>query len=440
MTSAPPRLTTLEILEHLVAFPTISRDSNLPLVDWVELYLMAWGARCRRTWNDEGTKANLLATFGPDAPGGVVLSGHTDVVPVEGQDWSSDPFTLVERDGRLYGRGAADMKGFLAVVLGLVPEIAAISLQRPLHLAFSYDEEVGCLGVGRMVADLVGHFLLPSVAIVGEPTSMEVVRAHKSVNAFRTRVTGQAAHSSQPQRGASAILGAGRLLEELRRIGVENRRRGEEEGEAAGAGFDPPWTTVQAGMIQGGTALNILPAECTFLWEYRSLPDEDPSKILARMESFAREEVLPELQEFAPGAKVVIETLARVPPLRPETKAPRRQGVEASMAGTRAAGATDSGEGGDGPGRVQEKGEPRAEALVRHLPGVRAGGTGAVSFATEGGTFQAAGISTVVCGPGSIDQAHRPDEFIAISQLEACADALRGLLPLLATEAAEGAR
>jgi len=438
MTSAPPRLTTLEILEHLVAFPTISRDSNLPLVDWVELYLMAWGARCRRTWNDEGTKANLLATFGPDAPGGVVLSGHTDVVPVEGQDWSSDPFTLVERDGRLYGRGAADMKGFLAVVLGLVPEIAAISLQRPLHLAFSYDEEVGCLGVGRMVADLVGHFLPPSVAIVGEPTSMEVVRTHKSVNAFRTRVTGQSAHSSQPQRGASAILGAARLVEELRRIGVENRRRGEEEaeaGEAAGAGFDPPWTTVQAGMIQGGTALNILPAECTFLWEYRSLPDEDPSKVLARMEAFAREEVLPELREFAPGAEVVIETLARVPPLRPETKATGAQAVE-----TQAVGATDSRGGGEGPGRVQEGRGAGAEALVRRLPGVRAGGTGAVSFATEGGTFQAAGISTVVCGPGSIDQAHRPDEFIAISQLEACADALRGLFPLLATEAAEGAR
>ena len=433
MTSAPPRLTTLEILEHLVAFPTISRDSNLPLVDWVELYLVAWGARCRRTWNDEGTKANLLATFGPDAPGGVVLSGHTDVVPVEGQDWSSDPFTLVERDGRLYGRGAADMKGFLAVVLGLVPEIAAVSLQRPLHLAFSYDEEVGCLGVGRMVADLVGHFFLPSVAIVGEPTSMEVVRAHKSVNAFRTRVTGQAAHSSQPQRGASAILGAARLLEELRRIGVENRRRGEEgaeAGEAAGAGFDPPWTTVQAGIIQGGTALNILPAECTFLWEYRSLPDEDSSKVLARMEAFAREEVLPELREFAPGAKVVIETLARVPPLRPETPA----------VGTQAAWATDSGEGGEGPGRVQEERGARAEALVRRLPGVRPGGTGVVSFATEGGTFQVAGISTVVCGPGSIDQAHRPDEFIAISQLEACADALRGLLPLLATEATEGDR
>ena len=433
MTSAPPRLTVIEILEHLVAFPTISRDSNLPLVDWVEVYLMAWGARCRRTWDEEGTKANLLATFGPDAPGGVVLSGHTDVVPVEGQEWSSDPFTLVERDGRLYGRGTADMKGFLAVILGLVPEIAAISLKRPLHLAFSYDEEVGCLGVGRMVADLVDRFHLPSVAIVGEPTSMEVVRAHKSVNAFRTRVTGQAAHSSQPQRGANAILGAARLLEELRRIGVENRRRGEEgeeAGKAAGAGFDPPWTTVQAGMIQGGTALNILPAECTFLWEYRSLPDEDPSKVLARMEAFAREEVLPELREFAPGAKVVIETLARVPPLRPETPA----------AGTKAVGAADSGEGGDGPGSAQEKREPRAEALVRRLPGVRTGGTGAVSFATEGGTFQAAGISTVVCGPGSIDQAHRPDEFIATSQLEACADALRGLLPLLAMEATEGDR
>lgn len=423
MTSAPPRLTTVEILKHLVAFPTISRDSNLPLVDWVEAYLTAWGARCRRTWNDEGTKANLLATFGPDASGGVVLSGHTDVVPVEGQDWTSDPFTLVERNGRLYGRGAADMKGFLAVALSLVPQIGAVSLRRPLHMAFSYDEEVGCLGVGRMVHDLVGHFPLPSVAIVGEPTTMEVVRTHKSVNAFRTRITGQAAHSSQPHRGASAILGAARLLEELRCIGLESRHRGagaeeKEGGHAVAAGFDPPWTTVQAGMIQGGTALNILPAECTFSWEYRSPPGEDPSKILRRMEAFAREQVLPELREFAPGANVVTETLAQVPALRAEGRGER-----------------GSAEGGRGPRRIQ--GTESAEALMQRLPGVRPGGTGAVSFATEGGTFQAAGISTVVCGPGSIDQAHRPDEFIAVSQLEACADALRGLFPLLATEATD---
>jgi acetylornithine deacetylase len=426
MTAARVRSTPTEMLERLVAFPTVSRDSNLPLVDWAEEYLTAWGARCRRTWNREGTKANLLATLGPDAPGGVVLSGHTDVVPVDGQDWASDPFVLVEREGRLFGRGAVDMKGFLAVALSLVPEFAGIALRRPVHLALSYDEEVGCLGVGRMVDDLVANFHLPEVAIVGEPTSMQVVRAHKSVNTFRTRVTGRAAHSSQPHRGAGAILGAARLIEELRRIGAERRERAEgrelpgpggiHEGAgeaAAGAGFEPPWSTVQVGVIQGGTAMNILPAECTFSWEYRTLPDEDPTVIAARMEAFAGEEVLPDLQEFAPEAEILTEVLAQVPPLRPE------------HAGSGAV-----------VGRAEVAG--RAEAMVRSLPGTRPGGRGAVSFATEGGTFQAAGISTVVCGPGSIDQAHRPDEFIAVSELEACVVALRGLLPLLARDGTGG--
>ncbi len=424
---SPPRFTPREMLARLVAFPTVSRDSNLPLVDWVEDYCTAWGAECRRTWNDDGTKANLLATLGPTSsgpaspapasardpgdprdpggrggsggpgwtPGGVVLSGHTDVVPVDGQPWSTDPFTLVERDGRLFGRGTADMKGFLAVVLALVPEFAGAGLRRPLHLALSYDEEVGCLGVGRMVDDLVARYPRPGVAWVGEPTSMQVVGAHKAVNAFRTRVKGRPAHSSQPHRGAGAIFGAARLMEGLRSLGEERRRQGEEEGVAgAGAGFEPPWTTVQVGTVEGGTALNILPAECTFVWEYRSLPGEDPSEILEGMEALAREEVLPGLREFAPEAEIVTETLARVPPLRAEPTGP-------------------------------------AEALLRSLPGVRAGGAGVVSFATEGGSFQAAGISTAVCGPGSIDQAHRPDEFIEASELDACARALRGLLSYL---------
>ncbi len=412
MTPSPPRFTSREMLARLVSFPTVSRDSNLPLVDWVEDYCRAWGAECRRTWNDEGTKANLLVSFGPRGPGGIVLSGHTDVVPVEGQEWSTDPWVLTERDGLLFGRGTADMKGFLAVALGLVPEVAAAPLRRPLHLALSYDEEVGCLGVGRMVEDLLAHHPRPAVALVGEPTSMQVVRAHKSVNAFRTRVVGRSAHSSQPHRGAGAVFGAARLVEGLRRLGEERRSRAEAgaDGEAGeggegvrGEGFEPPWTTVQVGTIQGGTALNILPAECAFVWEYRSLPHEDPSEVLEAMDALAREEVLPGLREFAPEAEIGTETLARVPPLRMEREA-----------------------GGVG---VVEPG--RAEALVRGLPGVRPGGAGVVSFATEGGTFQEAGISTVVCGPGSIDQAHRPDEFVARSELDLCLRALRGVLPVL---------
>ncbi|MGY6555811.1 MAG: acetylornithine deacetylase [Wenzhouxiangella sp.] len=369
--------TSSELLARLVGFRTVSRDSNLGLLDWVEDMLGGWGARCRRTWNGERTKANLWASFGPHEPGGVVLSGHTDVVPVDGQNWSSDPFTLVERDGRLYGRGSTDMKGFIAAVLAVLRRSDLKALRQPLHLALSYDEEVGCLGVDRMVEDALAAGIRPDYAVIGEPTTMQIVSAHKSINVFRTRVSGKAAHSSQPHRGAGAILAAGRMIEQLYRIGEEKRA-------AAGVNpCDPPWTTVQVGLIQGGHAVNILPSECEFAWEYRALPDEDPDEIIDRMQSFAAAEVLPALREFAPEAEVCFDSLARVPPLVSDSR-------------------------------------NRAERWVGSLPGVREGGSGAVSFATEAGSFQRAGIPSVVCGPGSIDQAHQPNEFIETVELERC--------------------
>lgn len=374
-------LTPRAMIERLVGFPTVSADSNLALIDWAEAYLTAHGARCRRTWDATGWKANLFATIGPDVAGGIVLSGHSDVVPVEGQDWQSDPFVVEERKGKLYGRGTADMKSFLAIALALTPEFAARPLRRPIHLAFSYDEEVGCLGVGRMIEDVRANLPLPAMAIVGEPTSMRLVTGHKAINAFRTRVTGRAAHSSQPHRGAGAILAAGRLIEFLWRLGEEKRNARDER-------FEPPWTTLQVGVIEGGTALNILPGECSFLWENRALPGEDPHEIRRRFDDFARTEVLPQLREFAPEAEVVTEVLASVPPLTPEN---------------------------DGA----------AEQLVRRLTGINE--SGVVSFTTEGGLFQQAGISTVVCGPGSIDQAHQADEFIELEQVEACVTFLRRL-------------
>ncbi len=365
------------MLTRLVAFPTVSRDSNLPLIDWVEEYLERYRARCRRTWNAEENKANLFAAIGPDAPGGVVLSGHTDVVPIDDQDWHTDPFELTERDGLLYGRGSADMKGFSAVFLSRLASLNTAAMAKPLYLALSYDEEVGCLGIDRMVDDALAHFARPDFAIIGEPTSMQIVRAHKSINVFRTVVTGQAAHSSQPHRGAGAILAAGRIIEHLEGIGRSRR-------EAAGdSGCEPPWTTVQVGTIRGGTAVNILPAHCEFLWEYRGLPDEDPELIIAAMQTFIDEEVLPDLREFAPGASVETTPIARVPPLLPDPEA-------------------------------------KAERWVQSLEGVRDGGSGAVSFATEAGSFQRAGISSVVCGPGSIDQAHQPNEFIDPAELTRC--------------------
>lgn len=371
-------LNPVDMLAKLVAFPTVSRDSNLPLIDWVESYLQRFDARCRRTWNEDRTKANLFAAIGPEASGGVVLSGHTDVVPVDGQDWHTDPFTLTEREGLLYGRGTSDMKGFSAVFLSRLAALDLKALRRPLYLALSYDEEVGCLGVDRMVDDALAHFPKPDFAIIGEPTTMRVVRAHKSINVFRTVVTGQAAHSSQPHRGAGAILAAGRIIEKLDSIGRARRAEGSESG------CEPPWTTVQVGTIQGGTAVNILPAHCEFLWEYRGLPGEDPARIIDEIQAFIDADVLPDLREFAPDASVETSPVSRVPPLLPDP-------------------------------------EGRAETWVRTLSGVSEGGSGEVSFATEAGSFQRAGVSSVVCGPGSIDQAHQPNEFVDPAQLQACA-------------------
>ncbi len=376
-------------LASLVAFPTVSRDSNLALIDWIEAHLDALGGRCRRTWSEDRRKANLWTSFGPEGSGGAVLSGHTDVVPVDGQDWATDPFVVNEREGRLYGRGAADMKGFLAAILVVLERADLAALRQPLHVALSYDEEVGCLGVDRMIEDARAAGARPDYAVIGEPTTMRIIRAHKSINVFRTRITGKAAHSSQPHRGAGAIFAAGRLIEQLYRIGEEKRS-------AAGKnGFEPPWTTVQVGVIRGGNAVNILPADCQFVWEYRALPEEDADEIIERVRAFARDDVLPALREFAPDADIAIDTLARVPPLVPD------------------------------PGQ-------RGEAWVASLPGVRAGGSGEVAFATEAGSFQRAGVASVVCGPGSIDQAHQPNEFIEIAELERCERMLEGILERLA--------
>ena len=380
--------TARDWLARLVAFPTVSRDSNLDLIGWVERFLKERGAHCRRTWSEDRRKANLYARLGPDVAGGVVLSGHTDVVPVDGQDWDTDPFVLTEKHGRLYGRGSADMKAFSAVALACLSQADLSRLNKPLDLALSYDEEVGCLGVDRMIDDAQANFQAPAFAIIGEPTTMQIVRSHKSINVFRTTVTGKAAHSSQPHRGAGAIVAAARIIERLRQIGV-NRRAAAGQG-----GFEPPWTTVQVGQIQGGTAVNILPAQCSFIWEYRALPEEDANAIVGEIERFVKDEVLPDLREFAPAANVSTEAIARVPALVPDP-------------------------------------DSRCETWLRQLPGVQPGGPGEVSFATEAGSFQRAGISSVVCGPGSIDQAHQPNEYIELGELERCEQMINGVIGYL---------
>ena len=369
-----PTYSTLEMLERLIAFDTTSSKSNLALIEFVEAYLGAHGVACRRSSAAEG-KANLHATVGPDRPGGVVLSGHSDVVPVADQDWSSDPFRLTARDGRVYGRGTADMKGFIAAVLAQVPAALEAGLQRPLHIAISYDEEIGCFGARPLIDDMLASGEVPAAVIVGEPTEMRLVTGHKGICVYRTEVTGREAHSAETHRAASAIFGAGRLIGYLDDL-AESRRRG-----PPAEGFVPPYTTVNVGMIEGGTAHNIVPRSCRFTWQFRTVPGDDGAAILAGFERFAQDQVLPMLRETAPEASIVTTCLADVPGLLPETDSP-------------------------------------AEALVRLLTG--ANRTDQVSFAAEAGMFQQAGLPTVMCGPGSISQAHQPDEFVALTQLEAC--------------------
>ena len=385
------RYTALEMIEKLVGFPTVSRDSNLELIEFVRDYLAGYGIESHVVPNEEGTKGNLYATVGPSVEGGVVLSGHTDVVPVDGQPWDTDPFTLTERGGRLYGRGTCDMKSFSACGLALVPEMVTAGLARPIHFALSYDEEVGCQGVPSMIAEMVEHLPAPRAVIVGEPSDMRLVNAHKGISGYETVVTGYEAHSSQTHRGVSAVMTAARLIHFIDGMARECASRPKPE-----SGFVPPYTSIHVGVIKGGTAANIISRECRFVWDLRNMPDEDPQSYLDRFEAFCRDEVLPEMREVAPTADIVTADRFRTPGLRAE------------------------------PGSA-------ADALVRALTGDN--DTGVVSYGTEAGQFQEAGFSTIVCGPGSIDQAHQPNEYIERSQVDLCMKTLRRLIELQSSDA-----
>ena len=370
------RLTTLDMLERLVGFDTTSRNSNLPLIDFVRDYLGEYGIDSRLTFDETGKKANLFATIGPADRPGIILSGHSDVVPVDGQDWSTDPFRLTERDGRVYGRGTADMKGFVAAMLAMVPRFAESPLKAPVHLAISYDEEIGCIGVRGLIADL-GHLAHPPRAcIVGEPTSMTPVVAHKGKVSAECRVIGRECHSSLAPRGVNAVQEAAELIVELRR----RARRFQAEG-PFDEGFDIPHTTVHTGTVEGGTALNIVPRECRFRFEFRALPEEDPARYYADIRQFAETERLPEMRAVAPESGFEWTELSTLPALSTAEDA-------------------------------------EVTALAKALSGSNR--TGKVAFGTEGGLFQNAGVPAIVCGPGSIDQAHQPDEFIEIDQLRRC--------------------
>lgn len=378
----PPRFTPVEMLRRLVAFDTTSARSNLPLIHFVRDYLAAYGIDSELSFDDSGEKANLFATIGPANRGGVVLSGHTDVVPVIGQPWSTDPWVVTEKAERLYGRGTADMKSFIAIALALVPEWREMPLETPIHLALSYDEEVGCLGVRRLIERLPEGAARPRLVIVGEPTEMRVVTAHKGCYLYRTTVTGLEAHSSAPRHGVSAIMEASRLIGFIGRLAEEHAESGGDPR------FDPPHTTFNVGIVEGGTAFNIIARQCRIVWEFRAVPTDDPAAIEARLERFVETELLPRMRATYPEASVVTERVVAMPAFAPERDSP-------------------------------------AEALARRLTG--ANGTGTVAFGTEAGLFQTAGIPTVVCGPGSIDQAHQPDEFISLGQVAAGERFLRRL-------------
>jgi len=376
--------TVLTILERLVAFDTVSDRSNLPLQDWVQARLEAEGVSVIRVPNAAGDKATLFATIGPATDGGIVLSGHTDVVPVAGQVWTSDPFTLRVEGGRAYGRGAVDMKGFAAIVLALVPEMKAAGLRRPIHIMLSYDEETTCLGVVDTIARMGVDLPRPGIVIVGEPTELQVADAHKGASCFFTEIRGHEAHSSKPHLGASAILGAVEFINELERAAAELRAAGDASGR-----FDPPHATLHVGKINGGNARNIVPDLCTIDWEIRGLPDTDVAAVVRRIARHAEEVVVPKMSIHGHPSSVTTTMMVDVPGLAPMAGSP-------------------------------------AETLALRLAGKNA--TITVPFATESGHFRREGIPTVVCGPGSIDQAHRPDEYIDLAQLERGVTFIRGII------------
>jgi acetylornithine deacetylase len=368
---------TIEILEALVGFDTTSRNSNLPIIAWIEAYLDRFGIAHERIDDSTGTKANLWATIGPADLGGYILSGHTDVVPVDGQDWSHDPFQLSERDGRLYGRGATDMKGFLACCLAAVPDMAARPLLRPIHLSISYDEEVGCIGVRGLIAHLERAKVRPIACFVGEPTSMDVVISHKAKQSFSVTVHGRTVHSSLAPAGVNAVEYAARLIVRIRDMSDHLARAG-----ARDPLYDVPFTTAHTGTIHGGTALNIVPDSCAFEFELRSIAADDVNALVGEIEAYARDELEPTMKSVAPEACIDFKIKSGFPGL-------------------------------DTP----------PEAEIVHLAKRLAGKNhhGKVAYGTEAGLFHQAGIPTVVIGPGSIDQAHKADEFVTISELERCA-------------------
>ena len=378
---------TLEILRRLIAFDTTSANSNLELMAYVQDYLQQQGVKSQLVYNAEESKANLYATITGkqtsegraedlENKGGVMLSGHTDTVPVTGQNWTKPAYELSEEAGRYYGRGTSDMKTFIAVALAAVPEMQQHTLHTPIHLAFSYDEEIGCVGVRRLIDTLQNHPVKPAICIIGEPTSMQVVTAHKGKLAARVTVKGKECHSGMAPLGVNAVNYAARLINWLEQLALQKKTQGPFE-----EGYDIPYSTVHTGTVQGGTALNIVPNHCSFLFEIRNIAAEDPKQLLAQFQTYA-DQLIAEMREVDEDCGIQIDITTEYPGLSTAD-------------------------------------DEDVVAFVRSLTDVTEPGN--INFGTEGGLFsQVLGIPTVVCGPGSMDQGHKPDEFIQAEQIERC--------------------
>ena len=367
----PDQQAVIDILRILVAFPTVSSDSNLPLIECLEQYLDRFDVSHWRV-NESGTKSSLIARIGPDTRGGIVLSGHTDVVPVKAQPWETDPFALVEKDGALYGRGTSDMKSFLALALAFVPHWKAQKLNKPVWFAFSHDEEIGCLGAVPMAQALIAKNAQPSLVVIGEPTMMQLIGAHKGILSFETTVTGREAHSSMPEQGVNAVMILGQLMAILNATAAQARAQCDTDFTSV-----TPYTSVHIGVVEGGVQRNIIPRHARMLWEVRPIPATDIEALLAPFYA-ASAELDAQMKRTDAGCCIVTRPITNVRGLQKTAEAPHL-------------------------------------ALAYRLAG--SNDAQAVAFGTEGGIFQGAGFPVIVCGPGSIDQAHQPNEFIARDQL-----------------------
>ncbi len=374
---------SLQILDDLIAFPTVSTDSNLKMIDCLANRLEAVGARVDIFHDDSGAKANLFATIGPETDGGIVLSGHTDVVPAAEDDWTSDPFEMVRRGENLYGRGSCDMKGFIAATIAMAPVLADRVKNRPLHFAFTHDEETGCLGGQELVKSLQSSGIRPGVAIIGEPTMMRVIEGHKGCCEYTTRFEGLGGHGSAPDRGVNAVEYAVRFVSRLLELRQQMRDRA-----PAGSRFTPPWTTMNVGSLTGGVAHNVIAARAAVEWEMRPVVDADGKFIRDELGRYIKDSLLPAMRRVYPDAAITTEVIGEIAGLIPMD-------------------------------------ENEAKQITMELTG--ANNAEVVNFGTEAGLFQSMGMDVVVCGPGSIDQAHKPNEFVALGQMQQCLSMLEKL-------------